>query len=167
MQEKKEPVFVVATANDISSLPPELLRKGRFDEIFFVDLPGQKSRHDIWGGIHLKKRLGVRYSDGMFDFTRLVEKSRGFSGAEIEEAVNEGLYQAYYDGREIKTEDILNAIDETVPLSRVMGKSISYLRDFAKSRARFASDEAQEEITSENVVQTVQEKKKCRALFEE
>lgn len=166
MQEKKEPVFVVATANDISSLPPELLRKGRFDEIFFVDLPGEKSRRDIWG-IHLKKRLGVRYSDEMFDFSRLVEKSRGFSGAEIEEAVNEGLYQAYYDDREIKTGDIINAIDETVPLSRVMTKSISYLRDFAKSRARFASDEAQEEITSENVVQTVQEKKKCRALFEE
>jgi len=166
MQEKKEPVFVVATANDISSLPPELLRKGRFDEIFFVDLPGEKSRRDIWS-IHLKKRLGVRYTDGMFDFEKLVEKSRGFSGAEIEEAVNEGLYQAYYDGRELQTDDLLHAIDETVPLSWVMGKSIQCLREFARSRARLASDEEQEEITTENVVQTAQEKRKCRAIFEE
>lgn len=166
MQEKKEPVFVVSTANDISSLPPELLRKGRFDEIFFVDLPGKKSRLDIWK-IHLKKRLGVRYSEDMFDLNRLVEKSKGFSGAEIEEAANEGLYQAYYEEREIQTEDLIIAIDETVPLSRVMGKSISYLRDFAKSRARLASDETQEEISVESTVQTVQEKKKCRALFED
>lgn len=165
MQEKNEPVFVVATANDISSLPPELLRKGRFDEIFFVDLPGEKSRRDIWK-IHLKKRLGVRYSDNMFTLDTLVNKSKGFSGAEIEEAVNEGLYQAYFEGREIKTGDLEMAIDETVPLSRVMGKSIAYLREFAKSRARLASDETQEEISGDGAVLTAQEKKKCNALFE-
>ena len=149
MQEKEKPVFVVATANNIKSLPPELLRKGRFDEIFFVDLPGKKSRREIWE-IHLKKRLGIRFDDLLkkkeIDIEKLVELTKGYSGAEIEEALNEALYSAYYDDRELSMKDLKKAINDTYPLSKIMGDVIMELRKWAEVRARKATDEDVEEI---------------------
>ena len=138
MQEKKEPVFVIATANDVTKLPPELLRKGRFDEIFFVDLPGDKSRMEIWN-IHLKRRLKDRFQENVYDLDALVKQSLGYSGAEIEEAVNSALYSAFADNRDLATEDLINALKETYPLSKVMADGLSNLRKWAEVRARSAS----------------------------
>jgi len=140
MQEKKNEVFVIATANNISQLPPELLRKGRFDEIFFVDLPSKKERETIFS-IHIEKK--DRESDN-FDLKQLSDKSKGFSGAEIEEAVNEALFIAYNENSEMITEHILEAIKKTVPLSQTMRETINDLRDWAKVRARFASSDESE-----------------------
>jgi len=146
MQEKEKPVFVIATANNIEQLPPELLRKGRFDEIFFVDLPGFNSRKEIWE-IHLTKRLGNRrYEDVNFDLDRLSKESIGYSGAEIEEAINEALYTAYNQDREVKLDDIIKSLKNTYPLSKVMAESINNLRRWAKIRARLASEEEEESI---------------------
>ncbi|HEU5126088.1 MAG TPA: AAA family ATPase [Verrucomicrobiae bacterium] len=135
LSEKTAPVFVVATANDISQLPPELLRKGRLDEIFFVDLPGREERSEIFG-IHLNKR-GRNPAD--FDLEALTEMSSDFSGAEIEEAINSALYDAFYDRRELRTEHVLNALAQTVPLAKTMKEQISQLRQWAEGRARDAS----------------------------
>ncbi|NIM05810.1 MAG: AAA family ATPase [Armatimonadetes bacterium] len=135
LQEKTKPVFVVATANDISALPPELLRKGRFDEIFFVDLPGEAERREVFT-IHLRKR---KRNPEDFDLARLARESKGFSGAEIEQAVISALYYAFEHDREITTEDILGALQETVPLSVTMREEIGELRKWAQGRARFAS----------------------------
>ncbi len=150
MQEKEKPVFVVATANNIEALPPELLRKGRFDEIFFVDLPGEKSRKEIWE-IHLKKRLGdERFKElvekGDIHIDQLVKMTSGFSGAEIEEALNEALYSAYYVDRELTMADLKTAIKSTYPLSKIMGEVIMNLRKWAEVRARRATDERVEDI---------------------
>ena len=135
LSEKKAPVFVVATANDISHLPPELLRKGRLDEIFFVDLPSREERLDVFR-IHLSKR--ARNPD-KFDLTALAEASRDFSGAEIEEAINSALYDAFYDKEQVTTNHVLNSLTETVPLARTMEEQISGLRRWAEGRARNAS----------------------------
>jgi len=140
MQEKTKPVFVVATANDISQLPPELLRKGRVDEIFFVDLPTQKEREEIFK-IHLKKK--GRNPDN-FKIEKFAEKTKGYSGAEIEEIIKEALFQAYDKAREVSDDDILNAIDKIFPLSRTMYETIEKLRKWAKSRAIPASSEEPE-----------------------
>ncbi|MFD2442608.1 AAA family ATPase [Bacillus sp. CGMCC 1.16607] len=135
MQEKKEPVFVIATANDISLLPPELLRKGRFDEIFFVDLPTKEERKNIFE-IHIKNKKRNPYH---FDLEELAQKSIGFSGAEIEEVINEALFNAFNNGEEIKTEDVLLSIAKICPLSKTMSETISSLRKWAEARARLAS----------------------------
>jgi hypothetical protein len=135
LSEKQKAVFVMATANNISQLPPELLRKGRLDEIFFVDLPNAEERRQVFS-IHLKKR--GRDPAG-FDLKPLVESSEGFSGAEIEEAVISSLYDVFYLDKELETADVLKAIRETVPLSRTMAEGISSLRAWAEGRARFAS----------------------------
>jgi SpoVK/Ycf46/Vps4 family AAA+-type ATPase len=135
LQEKTAPVFVVATANDISQLPPELLRKGRFDEIFFVDLPSDDERKDIFR-IHLSKRK--RDPNG-FDIDSLASASAGFSGAEIEQAIVSALFDAFPDGREVTSDDILNAVTSSVPISVTMAEQISYLRGWAEKRARRAS----------------------------
>ncbi|MDR1903708.1 MAG: AAA family ATPase [Treponema sp.] len=140
MQEKTKPVFVVATANDISQLPPELLRKGRVDEVFFVDLPSEKEREEIIG-IHLRKKN--RNAED-FDVGGLALKSKGFSGAELEEVVKEALFQAYDKEREVRNEDILEAIGKTFPLSRTMHETIDKMRLWAKSRAVAASSEEPE-----------------------
>ncbi len=149
MQEKQKPVFVVATANDISKLPPELLRKGRFDEIFFVDIPGPDSRKAVWE-IHLKKRLSHRYDkllqERKLDIQKLVEASAGYTGAEIEEAINEALYTAYSDDREVSTKDFVSALQLIYPISKTMPEVITNLRKWAKQRARLASDEEVENI---------------------
>jgi SpoVK/Ycf46/Vps4 family AAA+-type ATPase len=134
LQDKKESVFVIATANDISKLPPELLRKGRFDEIFFVDLPGAEARERILH-IHLEKR---RRDPAKFDIAQLVEQTDGFSGAEIEQAVVSALYTAFSRQEDLTTELLLKEIALTKPLSVTMAERISSLRDWAKDRAVFA-----------------------------
>jgi AAA+ superfamily predicted ATPase len=146
MQEKREPVFVVATANRIDMLPPELLRKGRFDEIFFVDLPTSAVREEILS-IHLKKK---RRDPKNFDVAKLAAGSVGFSGAELEEAVREGLYDAFAEGRELRTDHIKRALDKTFPLSRTMREQIESLRRWAKVRARLAAGQAPEPLPQDN-----------------
>jgi AAA+ superfamily predicted ATPase len=135
LSEKQAPVFVLATANSIAQLPPELLRKGRLDEIFFVDLPSGVERREIVR-IHIAKR--GRDPAG-FEVGALAAAAEGFSGAEIEQAVISALYDAFYFGREVETEDILKSIRETVPLSRTMSERVSDLRSWAEGRARPAS----------------------------
>lgn len=132
LAEKDKPVFVVATANDISALPPELMRKGRFDEIFFVDLPSLKEREEIFR-IHLRKR---RRDPGKFDLVLLSERTEGFIGAEIEECVVSSLFDVFYDKKELTTEALLTTIGETVPLSKTMQEDIEKLRKWADGRAR-------------------------------
>lgn len=135
LQEKTSPVFVIATANNISQLPPELLRKGRFDEIFFVDLPDKQDRADIFK-IHIVKRSR---DPELFDLEKLAEAADGFSGAEIEEAVSAALFDVFDKGEDLSTNAILNSIEITVPLSRTMKEEIERLRDWAQDRARPAS----------------------------
>ena len=130
MAEKRTRVFVVATANDISSLPPELVRKGRFDEIFFVDLPKPEVRATIFA-IHLSSR---GQSLGRFDIKSLVNASDGFSGAEIEQAIVASLYAAHGSKQGLATEHILEELQQTKPLSVVMGEQVSALRLWADSR---------------------------------
>ncbi|HOX04972.1 MAG TPA: AAA family ATPase [Planctomycetota bacterium] len=138
MQEKSLPVFVVATANSIDRLPPELLRKGRFDEIFFVDLPVAAERAEIFR-IHLAKR---RRDPAKFDVPGLVGCSEGFSGAEIEQAIVSAMYHAFPAGREFTTEDVCRALGETVPLSATMQEKVQALREWARPRARWATPAA-------------------------
>ena len=135
LSEKSAPVFVVATANDISQLPPELLRKGRFDEIFFVDLPAAEDRAEIFR-IHLSKR---RRDPQQFDLAELVAASGECSGAEIEESIISALYDAFAAREDLRTEHVLFALSETVPLARTMDEQIHALRRWAKGRARDAS----------------------------
>ncbi|MEJ2703596.1 MAG: AAA family ATPase [Sedimentisphaerales bacterium] len=130
MQEHKEPVFVIATANDITALPPELLRKGRFDEIFFVDLPTEAVREQIFA-IHLSKR---RRDPTKFDLAALAKASEGYSGAEIEQAVISALHETYAERSGMSTERILNALRTSPPLSVTMAESVQYLRTWAKGR---------------------------------
>jgi SpoVK/Ycf46/Vps4 family AAA+-type ATPase len=125
MQDKTAPCFVVATANDISALPPELLRKGRFDEIFFLDLPGASERKDIFS-VHLKKRKCIPES---FDLDLLARTSEGYVGAEIEQTVIDAMYLAFnQDMRAITTEDILSALRAQVPLSVSQREVVDSLR---------------------------------------
>ncbi len=135
MQEKKSPVFVMATANRVERLPGEFLRKGRFDEIFFVDLPNSAERKDIFR-IHLGKR---RSEINRFDLEQLTKVSDGFSGAEIEQAIIAAMYDAFAQDREFTQLDIIAAIKATLPLSRTMTEQVTALRDWAGQRARPAS----------------------------
>lgn len=137
LQEKTKPVFVIATANNISLLPPELLRKGRFDEIFFVDLPRMAERKDIFN-IHLKKR---NRRPEEFNLESLIHETEGYSGAEIEQAVIAGLYEAFDENRMLTTEDILKSVKESIPLSQTMRENIEEIRTWAQTRARNASKE--------------------------
>lgn len=135
LQEKTAPVFVVATANRIDALPPELLRKGRFDEIFFVDLPTAAERAEIFA-IHLRNR---GRDPARFDTGRLAALARGFSGAEIEQAVVAGLYEAFSQGRDLQQGDVEAAVAATRPLSVTMREEIAALRAWARERTRPAS----------------------------
>lgn len=165
MQEKSKPVFVVATANNISDLPPELLRKGRFDEIFFVDLPTKEERKHIFK-IHLNKYE----QKGIADLDSLADKSRFFNGAEIEETVKEAMFLSYVenpDKQQITINHLETAISQLVPLSQTMKKKIDGLREWASTRARLASsvvnDEKlesceKEESDTKEVKQTKREK---------
>lgn len=130
MAERKSPVFIVATANDIERLPPELVRKGRFDEIFFVDLPKPDARRTILE-VHLSKR-GIE-ADGL-DLDRLVSASEGFSGAELEQAIVAGLYSAHAQGQALTGQHLLDEIQHTRPLSVVMAEKIAGLRAWAAER---------------------------------
>jgi AAA+ superfamily predicted ATPase len=133
LSEKTKPVFVLATANDISHLPPELLRKGRLDEIFFVDLPSLAERRRIFE-IHTakRKRAGI-------DADLLAAESDGFSGAEIEQAVISAMFDVFALERDLTTQDVLKSLRETVPLSRTMSERLGGLRAWAQGRARPAS----------------------------
>jgi len=134
MNDRKSEVFLVATANDVQRLPPELLRKGRFDEVFFVDLPNAAARHRIFE-IHLEKR---RRRTRDFAVDEMVIATAGFSGAEIEQAVVDGLYAAFEQNAPLATRHILQAIESTRPLSVVMAERIAVLRAWAAERCVFA-----------------------------
>ena len=143
MQEKVKPVFVIATANNISALPPEMLRKGRFDEIFFVDLPSKRERADIFR-LHMGKRLkdpqilgAVRITDE--SCLKLAEATEGFIGAEIEQVVVAALFEAFAESRALQWSDFGRAIKATVPLSTTQAERIAEIRDWASKRAVPAS----------------------------
>lgn len=151
MQEKTAPVFVIATANNISKLPPELLRKGRFDEIFFVDLPTFNERKEIFK-VHMKKRLkddfvcqNIKPDDEGF-ISYLAEKTEGFIGSEIEQVVISALCDAFFENRALEGSDFEKAIANTVPLSTTQKEQIISLRQWANIRAINAS--ARENIES-------------------
>ena len=139
MQEKTAPVFVIATANNIEGLPPELLRKGRFDEIFFVDLPTKKERIEIFK-LHLSKRLKdkevaskLELNDELFE--KLADLTEGFVGAEIEQAVISALYEAFFQKKPLEFQDLENVIKTIVPLTKTQKEKILQLRQWANIRA--------------------------------
>ncbi|WP_406498216.1 AAA family ATPase [Streptomyces sp. NBC_01604] len=136
MQEKTAPVFVVATANDVSALPPETLRRGRFDEVFFLDLPTEEERREIIT-VHLRKR---GRKPEMFDVYQLARDCDGFVGAELEQVVVDAMYEAFAEERDITTDDIARATARTVPLSRSQREVIEDLRAWLREgRAQSAS----------------------------
>jgi len=135
MQDKKAPVFVVATANDVSLLPPEFLRKGRFDEIFFMDLPSDQEREEIFK-IHFIAR---KQDYERFDLQRLISLTHDFNGAEIEQSIISGLYIAFAQKIELQQKHVEIAIKEMIPLSTTMKEQIEQLRTWASRRARSAS----------------------------
>jgi len=149
MQEKKESVFVIATANNIDKLPPEFLRKGRFDEIFFVDLPTLSERKLIWD-LHLNKRLKSKEVLGTTKldeklYVRLAEQTEGYSGAEIEQAVVAGLFDAFSEKRSITPDDLSKSVLNMVPLSITQAEAIDVIREWANVRAVAAT--AAEDMT--------------------
>jgi len=133
--EHKHDVYMFATANQVQHLPPELLRAGRFDAIFALDLPHQEERMQIFD-IHLRKR---QRDPKEFDVERLANNSVDFTGSEIEEAVITGMYAAFNEDREVKTKDILAACEATVPLVETMSDQVDAIREWGKKRARPAS----------------------------
>jgi len=135
MQEKKSPVFIVATANDVSQLPPEMLRKGRFDELFFVDLPNLSEREAIWN-IQISK-YGREAQD--FDLVQLARMTEGLTGSEIEAVFVEALYQSFDVEKEPTDLTIAGVLGDFVPLSKLMAEQITGLRGWAKGRARLAT----------------------------
>ena len=138
LSEKRSPVFVVATANDVHGLPPELLRRGRFDELFFVDLPTPAERAEILA-IHLRKR---ERDPLQFPLEELAEEAGRLTGAELEQAVTAALYVAFADQRDLSASDLVNAIGETVPLYDTYEERIKELRDWGRGRTRPASIDA-------------------------
>ncbi len=135
MQERKPAVFVAATCNNVTVLPPELIRKGRFDELFFVDLPSAAERKQVFS-IQLTKR---KRNPADYDLDQIAEAAKGFSGAEVESAVQTALYAAFARKQELSTEDLLTALSSTVPLSITRSEEIAELRTWAKDRAVWAS----------------------------
>src|SRR5215813_5743513 len=134
-QDRKAPVFVAATCNNVNSLPPEVIRKGRFDELFFVDLPSQQERRAIFA-IHLKRH---KQDPANFNLDKLASAARGFSGAEIDAAVQTAMYAAYSAKKSLATEAIMDALGSTVPLSTTRAEQIHALRSWASERAVPAS----------------------------
>src|ERR1017187_10526295 len=130
LSEKRKPVFTVATANDITRLPPEMVRKGRFDEIFFVDLPSPQNRRDILA-IHLRKRS---LDPAGFDLDALAAAAQGFSGSEIEQAIVSAMYAAHAQGGELSQADLIAEIQQTKPLSVVMSEKVEEIRKWAAGR---------------------------------
>ncbi len=146
LQEQQASVFVVATTNDVSGLPPELLRKGRFDELFFVDLPAQSERVEI-AAIHLQKR---KRDPSAFALDVFAQRTDGFCGADIEQCVVSALFYAFADGRAVADGDLLRAARECVPLAKTASESIAALRRWSVGRARSAS--SAQDGASANVV---------------
>ena len=132
VQEKTAPVFIVATANEVRGLPPELLRKGRLDEIFFVDLPSEAERAQIFA-IHLCK---FSRNSAAYDVAALAAAAKAFSGAEIEQAIVSALHDSFFEDRQLETRDILHSIESAVPLSSTMREKIDELRGWSINRAR-------------------------------
>jgi SpoVK/Ycf46/Vps4 family AAA+-type ATPase len=130
MSERQKAVFIVATANEITRLPPEMVRKGRFDEIFFVDLPSVANRREI-ASIHLGKRA---LDPANFDLDKLAAATEGFSGSEIEQAIVSAMYSARAQGREMGEDDLLEEVRQTKPLSVVMAERVEELREWAADR---------------------------------
>jgi len=130
MSERQKAVFMVATANEITRLPPEMVRKGRFDEIFFVDLPSLGNRREI-AAIHLGKRS---LDSEQFDLDKLAQAAEGFSGSEIEQAIVSAMYSAHAQGRDMREADLLEEIRQTKPLSVVMAEKVQELREWAADR---------------------------------
>jgi SpoVK/Ycf46/Vps4 family AAA+-type ATPase len=146
MQEKSSPVFVIATANNIDSLPPEFMRKGRFDEIFFVDLPAHDERKHIWR-IHILKRLnGSDIAGNVTASEPILEKlaglTDGFTGAEIEQALISALYDAFSERRSLDVNDLKSAVTNTVPLSITQKEELQRMREWASTRAVSATSAA-------------------------
>lgn len=135
MQDRKSPVFVAATCNNVTVLPPELIRKGRFDELFFVDLPNQAERRQIFS-IQLARR---KRNPADFDLDKVSSAANGYSGAEIDAAVQGALYAAYSEKKPLSTESLIAALAQTVPLSTTRSEEITALRDWATTRAVPAS----------------------------
>jgi SpoVK/Ycf46/Vps4 family AAA+-type ATPase len=136
MQEKKTPCFVVATANEIGSLPPEFLRRGRFDEVFFLDLPTNQERKEIFA-VHIRKR---KRDPAIFDLDALAQAARGYVGAEIEQAIIDAMYTGFNNKREFTTQDILLALHRQIPLSVSQKEKVEDLRRWVKEgRAQLAS----------------------------
>jgi SpoVK/Ycf46/Vps4 family AAA+-type ATPase len=135
MQDRKAPVFVVATCNNVTVLPPELIRKGRFDELFFVDLPNQAERKQIYS-LQLTKR---KRNPAEFDLDQVAVRAQGYSGAEIDAAVQTALYAAYSEKRALSTQSLLDALAHTVPLSTTRAEEIAAQREWARTRAVPAS----------------------------
>jgi hypothetical protein len=131
MQDRKAAVFVAATCNNVTVLPPELIRKGRFDELFFVDLPNQSERKQIFS-IQLAKR---KRNPADFDLEKVAAAAKGYSGAEIDAAVQGGLYAAYSEKKQLSTQSLLDALAQTVPLSTTRAEEIQTLREWARTRA--------------------------------
>ncbi|HTS34364.1 MAG TPA: AAA family ATPase [Candidatus Solibacter sp.] len=138
MQDRKSAVFVAATCNNVTVLPPELIRKGRFDELFFVDLPNQNERKQIFS-IQLSRR---KRNPADFDLDKAAAAAKGYSGAEIDAAVQGALYAAYSEKKPLTTQSLLDALTQTVPLSTTRAEEITALRDWARSRAVPATREA-------------------------
>jgi ATP-dependent 26S proteasome regulatory subunit len=137
LAEKTSSVFVVATANNIQALPPELLRKGRFDEIFFLGLPNEQEKELIFR-VHISRLRPKSWQN--YDIEALSKKAKNFSGAEIEESIIEAMHVAFSENREFLTEDVLRVIDQSVPLAYINKEKIDALQDWASSgRIRLAS----------------------------
>ena len=137
MEEKKSQSFIVGTANDVSKLPPELLRKGRWDELWYVDLPTEPERKDIFR-IHITKTgRDIKKFKSLQDFAKA---SDGFTGAEIAACVRTAMFSAFYEDREFTEKDIISAIKDTIPLTKMKGEEITALREWARYRAKFAND---------------------------
>lgn len=136
MQDRQGQAFVIATANDVSAIPPELLRKGRFDEIFFVDTPNSVERKEVLvTALNVHGRKGAK-----IDAAKVCSACEGFTGSEIAAIVPEAMFTAFADdGREIKTEDLIAAARNVVPLIKTAEGKINALREWAKQRARYAT----------------------------
>ena len=168
MQDKEAPVFVIATANNISGLPPELLRKGRFDEIFFVDMPTQKEREEIFK-VHLNKRLKDAEVSGKIQVNdalckKLAQMTEGLVGAEIEQIIIDSLYEAYFNKRALTFEDLTSTIKNVVPLSVTQKEQIISLREWANVRAVAATKKSDMEMYSSDSADDVSASRGGRAL---
>ena len=137
LSEKTQPVFVIATANNIDMLPLEIIRKGRFDEIFFLNLPQKEEREEIFK-IHIREFRPKTWES--FDYSKLAQSSESFSGAEIRQSIIEGMYQAFYEKREFTTKDICIALNDLIPLANLESDQMKRLQNWASSgRIRSAS----------------------------